>query len=258
MFVFYMAFILIGLCGMFLFYGNQLLCGLLIGVSVVGMGMRLFAGKKLKKYSLLCIPVCMALCLFVGQPGLKGGMGNYEEKIRQAAALIDRGDLDGGTELLEELERSAGVTDLSLYARTEVRLALGEYDRALVELNKAQDKTRQDWYEYMERILRLQGTERAMEQLEELYLSGAADLPENAHMQYMAGLVKLGGGAYRSASHYFGRARELDDGDGRACYYLGLICREQGDEAGAAEYFAEALDRGVDAEMKANVEWYMK
>lgn len=258
MVVFYVAFILIGLCGIFVFYGSPLLCGILIGISLVGMGLRLFAGGRLKRLSGLLILACMALCLFVGSHGREGGMGDYEEKIRQAAALIDKGDLDGGIGLLDELDSEAGATDLSLYVRTEVRLALGEYDLALAEMNKAQDKSRQDWYEYMERILGLQGTERAVEQLEELYLSGAQDLPKNAHMQYMAGLVKLGNGAYQSAAYYFCRARELDGEDGRPCYYLGLICREQGDDEAAEEYFAEALDREIDDKMKENLRYYME
>lgn len=258
MFVFHVAFILIGLCGIFLFSGNQLLCGVLIALSIVGCGLRLSAKRKLKKLSVLLVPACMALCLLVGQPGAAGGRGDYEERIRRAAALIDKGDLEGGSVLLEELDREYDVTDLSLYARTEIRLALGEYDQALTGMNKAQDKSGQDWYEYMERILSLQGTDRAMERLEELYLSGAEDLPENEHMQYMAGLVKLGRGAYQSAAYYFGRARMLDHGDGRPCYYLGLISREQGYDEAAREYFAEALDRGVDAEMTNNIQWYTK
>ena len=258
MLVFYVAFIVIGLCGIFLFYGNQLLCGLLIGVSAAGIGLRLFGRGKLKRFSALPALLCMVLCLFAGQTGAEGGMGDYGRRIRQAAALVDKGDLDGASALLDELEREFGETDLSLYARAEIWLALGEYDRALDHMNRAQDKTRQDWYEYMERILGLQGTERAMEQLEELYLDGARDLSQNGRMQYMAGLVKLGGGAYQSAAHYFARARELDEGDGRPCYYLGLICREQGDAQRAEEYFAEALERGVDEEMRANVQWYME
>ncbi len=256
--VFYVAFILIGLCGMFLFHGNMLLCGILAAVSAAGAGLRLFAGGKWKKIAAAGIPVCMALCLFAGRSGVEGGMVDYREKLRQAAALIDKGDLDSGVQLLEELEEAFGDTDLALYARTEIRLALGEYDLALSGMNAAQDKTRQDWYEYMERILGLQGTDRAAEQLEELYLSGAEDLPGNGHMQYMAGLVKLGRGAYQSASHYFSRARRLDEEDGRPCYYLGLICHEQKDEEKAAEYFEEALDKGVDEDMRANIQWYTK
>lgn len=256
--VFYVAFILIGLCGMFLFHGNMLLCGILAAVSAVGAGLRLFAGGKWKRSAAAGIPVCMALCLLVGQSGADGGMGGYQEKLRQAAALIDKGDLDGGTELLEELSEAYGDTDPVLYARAEIRLALGEYDSALREMYWAEDKKRQEWYEYMERILSRQGTDEAMEQLEELYLSGAEDLPENGHMQYMAGLVKLGRGAYQSAAHYFSQARRLDEGDGRPCYYLGLISHEQNDGEAAAEYFAEALDRGVDEEMSANIRWYTK
>lgn len=261
--IFYLAFILIGLCGMFLFHGNMLLCGIMMAFSAAGAGLRLFAGGKSslgkwKKAAAAGIPVCMALCLFVGQSGAEGGMGDYKEKIRQAASLIDKGDLDGGMLLLKELEEEFGGTDLALYAGVEIRLALGEYDRALNEINAAQDQTRQDWYEYMERILSLQGTDAAMERLEELYLSGAEDLPDNGHMQYMAGLVKLGRGAYQSAAYYFSQARRLERGDGRPCYYLGLICHEQNDDEKAAEYFSEALDRGVDGDMAANIQWYTR
>lgn len=256
--VFYGAFILVGLSGMFLLGGNQVVCGFLLGAAAAGLLLRLLAKGKLRRISVLLVPVCAALSLFAGQTAAEGGMGDYAERIRQAAALIDKENMDEGMRLLDELEAEFGATDLSCYERAEIHLYLGEYDEALSCVGNVKDKSHEYWYEYMERILRLQGTDEALARLEKLYLSGAEDLPDSSYMQYMAGLVRLGNGAGQSAAYYFRRARELDPKDALSCYYLGVICYEQGNREEASAYFAEALERGVDEERAENIQWYME
>ena len=76
-------------------------------------------------------------------------------------------------------------------------------------------------------------------------------------MQYMAGLARLGEGSYQGAIYYFLRARELNRMDPMPCYYLGIIYYEQDEPQQAALCFADALERGVDAEREDNIKWYV-
>ena len=114
------------------------------------------------------------------------------------------------------------------------------------------------WYEYMEAILSSQDTGTSLAALEELYLSGADALPENGHLQYMAGLVKLSRGSYQEAAYCFRKARDLGEEEGLSCYYMGLIRYEMGDWEKAKEYFEEALKQGVEQEKEDNIRWYME
>ena len=41
------------------------------------------------------------------------------------------------------------------------------------------------------------------------------------------------------------------------CYYLGIIYYEQDEPQQAALCFADALERGVDAEREDNIKWYV-
>lgn len=256
MLVFYIVFMLTAFGGIFFFGGNKILCILLLAAAVGGGIMRLLPDKRLRKLSVICFPVCLVICLFTGQTAQEGGRGDYKDRLSRAAAQIDKGNMDKGVEILDELDKEFGVTDLSLYARTELFLSLGEYETALSYLRQVQDKSDEYWYEYMEKIYGWQGTDESLYGLETLYLSAAEDLPENSHMQYMAGMVKLGRGATQSAAYYFQRARALDEADPLPCYYLGVISYEQGREDDAAMYFEEALQRGVDEEKKANIRYY--
>lgn len=256
MLVFYMVFMLIALAGILLFDAGKVFCILLLFAAVSGGVMRVLPNEKLRGLSAVWLPVCLAMCLFTGQVVPEGGAGDYRERLSRAAAQIDRGNADRGVEMLDELDEEFGITDLSLYARAEIFLSLGEYESALSYLNQVQDKSDEYWYEYMERVYGCQGTEESLKKLEKLYLSAAEVLPENSHMQYMAGMVKLGGGSYQSAAYYLLRARGLDGTDPLPCYYLGVINYEQGNLEDAALYFEEALNRGVDEEKKANIQYY--
>lgn len=256
MLVFYIVFVLIALAGIFLFAAGRIFCILLLLAAVSGGIMRVLPNEKLRRLSVVWLPVCLMMCLFTGQAVPEGGADDYRERLRRAATQIDRGNADRGVEMLDELDEEFDVTDLSLYARAEIFLSLGEYETALSYLNRIQDNTDERWYEYMERVYGCQGTEESLGKLEALYLSAAEVLPENSHMQYMAGMVKLGGGSYQSAAYYLLRARGLDEKDPLPCYYLGVINYEQGNLEDAALYFEEALERGVDEEKKANIQYY--
>lgn len=257
MLIFYVSFLLIAIFGLFLFGGSQVICVLLTAAALVGGVLRIVGRGKLRTASLCLIPVCLILCLFTGQT-VEGGLKDYGRQMREIAAQIDKGKLDDGLEFLDDLDEEYGVTDLSRYARADICLTLGEYSTALSLLNDVDDKSSVNWYEYMERFYSEQETDSDLSRLRELYLSAAEELPGNSRMQYMAGLAELSGGSYQGASYYFRRARELDEKDASSCYYLGLICYEQGRKEEAAAYFEEALQRGADEEKAANIQWYME
>lgn len=255
MLVFYLTFALIALAGMTALGGNVAVGAILLAVALAGVGMRLFCKGKLWIFSLCPLPLCLVLCLLVGQ-STGGGTEDYAGQMRQIAAQIDQGNLDEGLELLDDLDEEFGPTDLSRYARAEVHLALEEYDKAQSCLNEVQDKSGVNWYEYMEQVYSGRGTEQDLEALKELYLSAAEDLPEDGRMQYMAGLIRLREGSYQGAAYYLRHARELNEKDGASCYYLGIISYELGKQAEASAYFAEALQRGVDEDKADNIRQY--
>lgn len=250
----YLMFGLTALAGMLWLGGNLAACAALLAAALAGALLRLFCWGRRRPLSLCPIPLCLLLCLLAGQSA-EGGTEDYAGRMKQIASRIDKGKLDEGEMLLEELDQEYGVTDFSRYAWAELYLARKEYENAQSCLAKVRDRASGDWYVYMERLYSRQG-EAGMEKLMALYLSAAEDLPEDARMQYMAGLVRLEEGAYQAAQRLFRRARELDGKDGASCYYLGVISKEQGRQEEAAAYFAEALQCGVEEEKAAVIRWY--
>ena len=258
MIVFYGLFLLLAIGGAFLWKNSLLFCILLFLTAAAGIGLQLlWKGKKGAALSMLPLPVCLILCLAAEQTASAGGIGDYDERIEKAVSCIEKGNLDQATELLDELDERFGVTDLSLYARAEQFISLRDYGTALSCVSQVEDASSQIYYEYMERIYILQNTEESAKKLRELYLAAAADLPGSSHMQYMAGLARLGEGSYQGAIYYFLRARELNRMDPMPCYYLGIIYYEQDEPQQAALCFADALERGVDAEREDNIKWYV-
>lgn len=256
MLVFYILFAIIALAGMSLFGAGRIFCILLLISAAAGGIMCVLSDEKLRGLSAVWFPVCLAMCLFAGQGFPAGETGDYGDRIHRAAVQIDRGNADRGVEMLDELDEEFGVTDLSLYARAEIYITLGEYGTALSCMDQVYDKTDEYWYAHMERIYGCQGTQESLESLEELYLAAARDLPENAHMQYMAGMVKMGEDSYQSAVYYLQRADVLDETDPLPSYYLGVIHQQQGRQADADRCFEEALDRGLDQEREENIQYY--
>lgn len=272
MILFYSLFLLLALGGLFLWKTSALFCILLFLAAAAGIALQLLwkkkgnpllsLGKALPSLgkalpSLLPLPICLVLGLAAGQSASTGGIEDYDDRIQMAASCIGKGDLDGATDILDELDEEFGVTDLSLYARAEQYIALGEYGTALSFVGKVQDDSSQRYYESLERIYNLQDTAESVKKLQELYPAAAADLPVNSHMQYMAGLTRLREGSWQGAIYYFLRARELDATDPMPCYYLGVIYYEQDEPRQAALYFADALERGADAEREGYIKWYV-
>lgn len=254
MIVFFVMFILIALAGIFFLGGNGLSCALLLAAAGTGAVLSLLLKGRKRFWTAILVPVCLLCCLFMGQR-MAGGMGEYHDRLYAAAAQIEKEDLDRGVELLDALDEEYGITDRSLYVRAGGWLSLGEYGEARSCLEQVQDRTDRNWYLYMEKIYAVEGTE---EELAELYLTAAEKLPEDSYMQYMVGLVRLSGGAYESAAYYFQRAAKLDENEALSCYYLGVICQEQGKTKEAGQYFEEAMRRGVDEEKKAYIQWYLE
>ena len=264
MIIFSIILLLIALAGMFWFGGSKVFCILLLIAALAGVVLCLLPQKKLRSIPIALVPLCLVLCLFAGQSAAEGGAAQYRNQIREAVAQIDKGNPDKGIELLDELDEEFGVTDLSLYGRVEAYLFIGDYKTALSYAGSVKDKANEYWYKYMEKILCAQGATDttgiydARTELENLYLDAAEELPESGYMQYMAGLVKLGRGSYQGAASYFRNARRLEAGNPLPCYYLGVICYEQGRKEDAIAYFSEALELGLDEEKAANVSWYME
>lgn len=251
---FFVVFLLIALFGLFWLGGNGLFCGLLLLAALAGAGLSLILKGRKRVWMCPLAVLCLVFCLFMGQSA-EGGIGEYNEKLCQAAEKVERGELDEGIGLLDELDAEYGLTDRSLYVRAEGWLSVDEYGEALRCVNKVQDQKDRRWYGYMERIYAVEGTEK---ELENLYLTGAEELPEDGYMQYMAGLVRLGAGAYDSAEYYFRRALRLNEKEALSCYYLGVICQEQGRTREAGQYFEEAKKQGVDDKKEAYIEWYLE
>lgn len=253
MWVFYILFLLIGVGGMTLWGSNPVFCGMLSAAALAGAGLYGFGKGKGRKASVLLIPVCGVLCLAAGNERRTGGMEEYGRKITDAAAQIEKQNMDEGKALLDELDREYGITDMSCYARAEIYLFLEQYKEALNCMKSVEYQSSVQWYETMERILGLEGTEESRNRLEELYLSGAEELPDNGHLQYMAGLVLLERNSYRSAAFYLNRAAMLQEAGGNPYYYMGLICLEQGDREKASACFQEAVRLGVDQEKEKRI-----
>lgn len=54
------------------------------------------------------------------------------------------------------------------------------------------------------------------------------------------------------------RTMAQDEDDSKSCFYLGAACFCQMDYENCRYYFNEALKRGADDTVKANIVWYME
>ena len=134
-------------------------------------------------------------------------------------------------------------------------LSEGKTDEALKRLEK-EDRGSMEYY-YLKEIAYIQdGSERANEQLAQMYLEAADDWPEWQHMQKMAGVAAIYEGNYKSAEYRLLQALRLDPEDAETWYYLGTVCYYEKNYDDMRMYFEHALERDLSETKQQEILWY--
>lgn len=256
MIVFYAFVLLTALISMIAFSSGVFLCIVAMLAAAGGIVCELLLQGKWKKLSGLVMVVCLAFCLLAGRSGRTSVALDYQEAVQDIIEDVDDGDLDDAKANLEALDEGYGITDASRYAWTYLYMNVNDYAKAREFMNQAEDQHCKAWYDRMEELYLCEASTEAQAALMELYLRAAEDLPEDAHMQLMAGLTYLDRYENARAKYHLQRAYWLDEECAEAPYYLGTMYFDLGDYENAQYHFGEALLRGADAELQSYIKWY--
>lgn len=256
MILFYGIVFVLAVLGMALFSSSLVLCLLVMVAAAGGFACELLFRSKWKRLSGLLLVLCLGLCFLTGRNSSASGTDDYGKAVQDAADKVEDGRLDDAKARLELLDENCGPTDASRYVWASLYADLEDYGTARDYLEQAEDRHCLEWYGRMEELYVSEGTPEAMEALQELYLSAADDLPEEARMQLMAGLAQLDRGQTTSAQYYLQRAAVLDESDPLAPYYMGVSYYKLGNEEEAAYWFGTSISRGADEELQSYMKWY--
>lgn len=253
MIIFYCIVIIFALMGIFLFDSSFLVCIMIIVSSILAIFLKLLLKEKLKYLQYILFPICIFLCFYISYFKIN----NYESKIKEVNSILQKGEYDKAILFLDELDKDYGSSDLSLSMRTQIYIILKDFNNSLYYLEKINNKKTVNYYQQAIKIYSLKTDDYSKEKINHLYLNAANDLPEDSHMQYMAGLVELNNSNYQSARYYLLKSCELGNENSLVYYYLGVISYEQRNYKESSNYFAESMERGLDDEKVAYIKWYL-
>lgn len=257
MIIFYGFIFVTALISMLAFSSGIFLCIVTMLAAAGGIVCELLLQGKWKKLSGLLVIVCVTFCLLTGRSAKTSVAQDYQTAVQDIIEAVDDGDLDEAKANLESLDEGYGITDTSRYAWTYLYMNVNDFGKAREFMYQAEDQHCKAWYARMEEVYLCEATPEAQAALMDLYVQAAEELPEDAHMQLMAGLVYMDRYDNARAKYHLQRAFWLDEESTEAPYYLGTLYFDMGDYETARYHFGEALLRGADEEMQSYIKWYV-
>ena len=191
MILLYSIIFLTALISMLVFSSGIFLSIVVMLAAAGGIVCELLLHGKWKKLSGLLLVLCLAVCLLTGRNGETSSAQDYQQAVQDIIEDVDDDELDDAKAALETLDEGFGITDTSRYAWTYLYMNVNDFAKAREFMMQAEDQHCKAWYDRMEEVCVKEGTEEAQAVLMDLYVQAAEDLPEDAHMQLMAGLVYL-------------------------------------------------------------------
>lgn len=164
-----------------------------------------------------------------------------------------------GSDLVLMRSLNENVQEQEEYAFEEIDklIRAGKTEEAL-DLLEEEDSASPEYF-YLKEIAYIQdGSEKANEELSDMYLEAADSWPEWQHMQKMAGVAEIYEGNYQAAKYRLVQALKLDMEDAETWYYLGTLSYYEGNYEDMRMYFEYALERNLSETKQKEILWYAK
>lgn len=253
---------LAGLCSALLLGGSTLLSllAVLAAAGIAVLRLYLFKNNKIVK---LVTPVAsvalLVLCLFIPSRATAFGSADYSARLAAYEQAVFDEDGKKADALYRELTDIYGETDEMRYLRVMDALAKDEPGEARKLLDEFDDRRSVLYYSAAEpyTAVAYPEGEEGEAALRQLYKYAAGDNPEWFYAVRRAGIAYLTDGELEQAAYWLTRAyTETAGTDGEVCFFLGEALYGQGMTEQAMALFDEALDAGVDGQIKDEIADY--
>ena len=242
-----------------LLFGGQVFWSIVVAaLSSALIVVRYLVFKKGKPVFLSLITVTglallILLGLWSGMKAPEGGFLAYDTAVSDIAGMIGDEDFFKAEEALNEVEKTYTVVDGTRLRRAQVALGKKAYADAEGILSQVSNKQSREYYTILGKLYQEQ---EKYAQAQAVYSAAAHDWPHWTQVQRAAGAQAVCNKNYMVGEYFLLRAAEQAPSDPVSLYYIGVIRFEQGDFTRAEDYFAEALDLGLDKEFAGYVAWY--
>lgn len=227
---------------------------------MAGIGLCLL-GKKLSKAlagtgRIVCVVLACVLLIPAGNG--KNPVSTYENDLGEARKALEKGKLDQGIELLEEMEETYGQDDNIICLRTVEMVSKGDYEGAYEEIERMSDRKSMLYYAVKEQIYTHDSSGETIDGICAMYLEAAKEWPEWTHMQKYAGIAQLEKDQYESAVYFLERAVVQDMEDAESYYYLGAANYYLNNYETSQTCFEKALEYDLAEEYYSDIVWYVQ
>ena len=253
MLIFFIVMGLAGILGLALFHLNVWLMILVILLSALGMVLPLMKVKGKPFIGLGLLAAGVLICILSASPETQ--VQTYQKKLAKIDSLIAEGTTDQAALEVKLLEKASGVNDATHLAWSQIYLKMGNLEDALAELDQLEDQHSEALYMQKEAVLKAM---QETEQLDQMYLTAASDVPDSAYLQLMAGMVHMEQEKPQAAIIHFCRASALAPDNGAAAYYAGVCYYNLGEKDMARLWFATAENGQLSDKLKEHLAWYRK
>lgn len=255
--------ILTALPGILVFECSPVPGGLVILCALLIIAEQIFLRRRLKRPIHLTVNGILAVLCFIGLFFMDANetgdtLETYNKMARDAEEKIEEGAQEQATKILAGMEETYGIDDRIRILQATMYLEEKDADAAWECLEACEDTSSEEYYIQMEKLCRMSDGEDRAENLYELYVNAARDLPFSEYAQRMAGISRFEQHNLVSAEYYLLRAYKLDPEIPETLYYLGAVKFRQFDYETGENYFSEAVEKGADEEIQSYILWYLE